>query len=98
LQDIREKIDYLSGWIAGDGSVTRDRTRARIEIWCKSEVMVSWFEDVFNEIDIASKRFIEKNKNEHIIRFGKKKDVLEFSRKISIPHPKKQRRLISLLR
>ncbi len=97
LNSLEEKNSYLSGWIAGDGSVTVDRTRVKIEIWSRSEVMISWFREVLKENGIESKIFKESNKNEFILRIGKKSEVMTFYEKIEIPHPRKQNRLRSLL-
>ena len=97
LNFIEEKNSYLSGWIAGDGSVTIDRTRVKIEIWSKSSSMISWFREVLKENGIESKIFEERNKNEFILRIGKRSEVMKFYEKIEIPHPKKQNKLRSLL-
>lgn len=88
-----EEIDFLSGWIAGDGSVTKDRTRTKIEIWSKSKPMMLWFKKVLLKNGIQSRMFFEKNKEEHILRIGRKEDVFLFYKKIRIPHPEKQAKL-----
>lgn len=97
LSDNKRRIDYLRGWIAGDGSVTNDRTRVKIEIWSKSFVMLEWFADVLKENGIKTKMFEEKQKKEHILRIGRKDDVLLFYKMIRIPHSEKQNKLEDLL-
>lgn len=97
LSSQKRNVDYLRGWIAGDGSVTRDRTRAKIEIWSKSFVMLEWFVRVLNRIDINSRLFRERNKNEYILRIGRKNDLETFYNSIEIPHKEKQNKLESLL-
>ncbi len=97
LMELGRKIDYFRGWVAGDGSVTRDRTRAKIEIWSKSLVMLEWFKDILKEMKIKSRIFIEKKKKEYILRIGRKEDVEKFHDYIEIPHPEKQNKLEILL-
>ena len=97
LPSLENNKDYLRGWIAGDGSVTHDRMRVKLEIWSKSEGMMLWFKGVFKELGIETALFKEKNKNEHILRVGKKEEMLKFYKEITIPHPEKQRRLDSLI-
>jgi len=87
------EIDFLSGWMAGDGSVTKDRTRAKLEIWSKSKSMMLWFGEVLLKNGIKSRMFFEKTKKEHILRIGRKEDVFLFYKKIKIPHPEKQAKL-----
>lgn len=95
LSELDEKIDFLRGWISGDGSVTRDRTRAKIEIWSKSLKILNWFKDVLLTMGINSRLFEERNKREYILRIGRKDDVELFYRKVKIPHPKKQEKMES---
>ena len=97
LPSQKRKLDFLRGWIAGDGSVTTDRTRAKIEIWSKSFTILNWFKEVLNDSGIKSRMFQEKNKNEHILRIGRKDDVELFYQNIKIPHSEKQNRLECLL-
>ena len=95
ITNIDDKIDFMRGWIAGDGSVTKDRTRAKIEIWSKSKDILEWFKDALLEKGIKSTLFVERNKNEHILRIGRKEDMKSFSKQIQIPHPEKQDKLES---
>ncbi|MBI2233262.1 MAG: hypothetical protein HYU56_05040 [Candidatus Aenigmarchaeota archaeon] len=98
LFSIKNRKDYLCGWIAGDGSVTHDRMRAKVEIWSKNQEMIMWFKDVLREMDIESTCFLEKNKTEFILRIGRKEDVLKFYKTIQIPHPEKQRKFDILIK
>jgi DNA-binding transcriptional regulator WhiA len=97
LSDNNRRIDYLRGWIAGDGSVTNDRTRVKIEIWSKSKVMLEWFSDILQENGIRSRMFEERMKKEFILRIGRKDDVKSFYKTIKIPHSEKQNKLEDLL-
>lgn len=93
LGNFLARIDYFRGWVAGDGSVTNDRERPKIEIWSKSRNMLLWFKQLLSEINIESKFFVDKKRDKYILRIGKKQAVMDFYRKIIIPHPKKQRKL-----
>ena len=95
--DNESRIDYLRGWIAGDGSVTNDRTRVKIGIWSESKVMLKWFADVLEKNGIKTRMFEERQKKEHILRIGRKDDVLSFYKQIRIPHSEKQNKLEDLL-
>jgi intein-encoded DNA endonuclease-like protein len=97
LYNLESKVDFLRGWIAGDGSVTRDRTRVKIEIWSKSLPMMEWFRDVLSELKVNCRMFKEKKKNEHILRVGRKNDVKLFHEKVEIPHPDKQEKFERLM-
>ncbi len=96
LSNLKEKTDFMRGWISGDGSVTKDRTRPKIEIWSKSIYILKWMKDVLKKNGIESKIFEERKKREYILRIGKKKDVYIFYKKIKIPHPAKQYKLNKL--
>jgi len=98
LPRLENRIDYLLGWIAGDGSVTHDRMRVKIEIWSKSEPMILWFRDVLKEMGIGTTIFKEKNKNEFILRVGRKEELLKFYKEMKVPHPEKQRRFDRLIK
>lgn len=89
----KRKIDYMGGWIAGDGSVTKDRTRPKIEIWSNNLRILEWFKEILSQNKISSRLFFERNKKRHILRVGKKNDVKLFHKKIKIPHPDKQKKL-----
>ena len=91
-----EEISYLLGWIAGDGSVTNDRTRLKLEIWSKSKDMIEWFSKLMEVHGIETRIFQERKKNEYIMRIGKKKDVKKFAENFKIPHSKKQKKLMVL--
>ncbi len=93
LLNNKRKIEYMSGWIAGDGSVTHDRGRPKIEIWSNNLGILEWFKDILFECSIESRLFFERNKKRHILRIGKKDDVVVFYKKIKIPHPRKQEKL-----
>ena len=95
--DKKDKIDFLLGWIAGDGCVTNERTRAKIEIWSRSEKMITWFQKILDDNEIETRISKERKKKEHILRIGKQNMVRDFYKKFIIPHPKKQRRLRELL-
>ena len=91
-----DKIDFLRGWIAGDGSVTNERGRPKIEIWSKSNEMLGWFKNVLEKNGIESRLFYARKKDEYILRIGKKDSVKMFLNTISIPHPSKQEKLLTL--
>ena len=86
-------FDYIGGWIAGDGCVTKDRTRPKIEIWSNDLVMLEWFKDVFSKCSIDSILLFEKRKKRHILRIGRKESIKTFHDKFRIPHPDKQKKL-----
>ena len=92
----KDKIDFLRGWIAGDGSITHERSRPKIEIWSKSNEMLVWFKKILNENEIESRIFYAKKKNEYILRIGKQNSVKLFLKRLSIPHPSKQEKLLTL--
>ena len=91
-----ERLDFFRGWIAGDGSVTTEKGKPKIELWSKSEKMIKWFEEVLANNEIESRIYEERNKKEFILRVSKKEDVKKFYSLIKIPHPRKQQRLIDL--
>ena len=93
---LEDKIDFLRGWIAGDGSVTNERKRTKIEIWSKSKEILEWFREVLHEVGLESRMFLDRKKNEFILRIGKQNSVKLFYQRISIPHPEKQNKLNSL--
>lgn len=97
LQILSKEIDYFKGWVAGDGSVTNDRGRPKIEIWSKSQKMMLWFRQILSEAKIESQIFVDKKRDKHILRIGKKRSIMEFYQKIEIPHPAKKRKLLELL-
>jgi len=96
ILDQKESLDFLCGWIAGDGSVTTDRKRPKIEIWSKSKAIIEWFGNVLEKEGIESRIFEERRKKEFILRVGKKESVVKFYRKARIPHKRKQDRLSAL--
>lgn len=96
LEGIEQKIDFIGGWIAGDGSVTVDRTRPKLEVWSKSLSMLVWIRSVLIELNIKSMIFHARRRNLHILRVGQKAAVLELHRRLIIPHPGKERRLSTL--
>jgi len=55
LLNEKEKLEFLAGWIAGDGSITNDRGRPKIEIWSKSFDILNWFGKVLIEKGISSR-------------------------------------------
>ena len=91
-----EGLDFFRGWVAGDGSVTTEKGKPKIELWSKSEQMINWFKQVLDEHEIESRIYIERNKNEFILRVSKKQAVKNFYSLIEIPHPKKQEKLNKL--
>jgi DNA-binding transcriptional regulator WhiA len=97
LDSAKDEIDFLRGWIAGDGSVTTDQGRAKIELWSKSLNILSWFKHLLERKGIESRLFYDRKKREHILRIGKRNAIKLFYSTISIPHPKKQRKLHFLL-
>jgi hypothetical protein len=92
----KDRIEFLRGWIAGDGSVTRDRSKPKIEIWSKSNKILTWFEEVLKDVGIESRIFFDKKKDEYILRIERRSSVKLFLEKIPIPHPSKQERLLTL--
>ncbi|MBI2579422.1 MAG: LAGLIDADG family homing endonuclease [Candidatus Aenigmarchaeota archaeon] len=92
----KENIDFLRGWIAGDGSVTTEKGRPKIEIWSKSKEIIYHFEKILRTEGICPYVYFEKNKKEYILRISRKEDVIKFYKTIKIPHPKKQRTLENL--
>ena len=91
-----ERLDFFRGWTAGDGSVTTEKGKPKIELWSKSEKMINWFQQVLADYEIESRVYIERNKKEFILRVSKRDAVREFHRLIEIPHPRKQEKLIRL--
>ena len=91
-----EKIGYMLGWIAGDGSVTTDRGRVKIEIWSKSSEILRWFKEILEENGIES-RIWKSKEDDFILRIGKKSAVQKFHEKWEIPHPEKEKKLTKLL-
>ena len=88
-------ISFILGWIAGDGSVTVDRKRPKIEIWSKDVKLMRKFQKFLFEREIGSTIFKASN-NRWILRIGKRDDVKKFSN-FKIPHPAKDRKLKSFL-
>ena len=91
----KEILDFMLGWIAGDGSVTTDRGRPKIEIWSKDAGIIRKFERFLSRKKIGSTVFKASN-DRFILRIGKFEDVRKFSR-YRIPHPAKARKLKGLL-
>ena len=88
-----ESMDFLCGFIAGDGSVTHDRTRPKIEIWSKSKELIIWFSLVLKKAHIQSRVFEDRKRSKFLVRIGKKEEFKKFSERYEIPHPQKQLRL-----
>ena len=88
-----EKIDFFRGWFAGDGSVTVDRKRPRLELWSKSRKLLKWFREVLEQNGIESRIFYHKRKDQYLLSIGRIGDVINFYEKIVIPHPEKQEKL-----
>lgn len=93
----QEKVDFLRGWIAGDGSVTTDRGRPKIEIWSKSEKVLKWFKKILKENHIKSKFWSVGETGKFILRIGRQESIKKFHKKFTIPHPRKEERLRLLL-
>ncbi len=88
----KAQMDFLLGWIAGDGSITFDRTRTKIEIWSKSKDILFQFKNLLEKQEIESKIF-NASKERYILRISKINSVKSFYKKFQIPHPEKQRKL-----
>ncbi len=88
----KAKMNFLLGWISGDGSVTVDRTRPKIEIWSKSKNILLQFKEILEKEIIESRIFSASNKR-FILRISKVNSVKSFYKKFQIPHPEKQRKL-----
>ena len=100
LQNKEEKLDFISGWFAGDGSVTTDgngRNKPRLTIWSKSRVILDWIKEVLQENQIESRIWFAKKKNEFLLTIGTQNSIQRFHQKITIPHPEKENRLKLLL-
>ena len=91
----KEMIDFILGWIAGDGSITVDRDRPKIEIWSKDIRLIKVFRKFLSKKGIESSIFKTSN-NRFILRISKIDSVKKFSR-YRIPHPAKARKLKCLL-
>ena len=91
----KEMIDFILGWIAGDGSITVDRDRPKIEIWLKDIRLIKVFRKFLSKKGIESSIFKTSN-NRFILRISKIDSVKKFSR-YRIPHPAKARKLKCLL-
>jgi hypothetical protein len=91
----RKEMEFLLGWIAGDGSVSNERKRPKIEIWSIDRKLLIRFQRILLNRNISSSMFDTSN-NRSILRISKTKDVKRFS-KYTIPHPKKNRKLRTLL-
>lgn len=91
-----EQIDFFRGWTAGDGSVTTEKGKPKIELWSKSQDMIQYFKRVLDDHEIESRIYIERNKNEFILRVSKKEAVKKFYNLIEIPHQKKQEKFHKL--
>ena len=91
----KEMIDFILGWIAGDGSITVDRERPKIEIWSKDIRLIKVFRKFLSKKGIESSIFKTSN-NRFILRISKIDSVKKFSR-YRIPHPAKARKLKCLL-
>ena len=83
----REMMNFILGWIAGDGSITVDRERPKIEIWSKDFRLIKVFEKFLSKKEIESSIFKTSN-NRFILRISKIDSVKKFS-KYRIPHPAK---------
>ncbi len=91
----KEMIDFILGWIAGDGSITSDRGRPKIEIWSKDSNLLKIFNKFLLSREIDSNIFKASN-GRSILRIGKLESIIKFS-KYRIPHPAKCRKLKRLL-
>jgi DNA-binding transcriptional regulator WhiA len=97
IDNAKDKLDFVRGWFAGDGSVTTDRNRPRLTIWCNSKGTLEWIQSVLKENCIESKIWFAKKRNRWLLTIGKQESVKKFHEIIEIPHPKKERKLIILL-
>jgi DNA-binding transcriptional regulator WhiA len=97
IDEIKDKIDFIRGWFSGDGSVTTDRGRPRLTIWSKSRGILGWIQQVLKELKIDSKIWFGKTRSKWLLTIGKQNSIKRFYKLIEIPHPKKERKLISLL-
>lgn len=91
----RKMMNFILGWIAGDGSVTTDRGRPKIEVWSKDGRIIQRFGKFLSQKKISSSIFKASN-GRFILRIGKSQAVKKFSR-YNIPHPAKARKLKRLL-
>ena len=91
----REMMYFILGWIAGDGSVTSDRGRPKIEIWSKDAALIKKF---FNFLvgKGMRPRIFDASNGRKILRLGRSEDLRKFSRH-RIPHPAKNRKLKNFL-
>ncbi|MEM5790829.1 MAG: LAGLIDADG family homing endonuclease, partial [Candidatus Aenigmatarchaeota archaeon] len=74
----REVMDFILGWIAGDGSITVDRERPKIEIWSKDIRLIKFFQKFLFKKKIESSIFKAFN-NRFILRISKIDSVKRFS-------------------
>ena len=97
LESPKEKVDFLLGWFAGDGSVTTDRGKPKLEIWSKSEGILKWFKEVLQESGIESRVFPARKVGKFLLRIRKQGHVKLFHEKFTIPHSAKEQKLSLLL-
>ena len=97
LQTNEERLDFISGWFAGDGCVTLFRGRPRLEMWSKSKDFIFWVKEVLKENGVISSVCLIKGKELFFLDIKRLESVKRFHEIINIPHPEKERKLISLL-
>jgi len=97
IENSKDKLDFLRGWFAGDGSVTTDRGRPRLIIWSKSRGILEWMQNVLKENCIESNIWFARKRNKWLLTIGKQESIKKFHEIMEIPHPKKERKLILLL-
>ena len=97
LKTNKAKIDFLRGWFAGDGSVTTDKSRPRLEIWSNSKEIIFWIKEVLEENQIYPRIHFAKKTKQFLLDIKKRESVKTFHKIIEIPHPNKENKLNALL-
>lgn len=91
-----EKISYIKGLFAGDGSVSHDQN-LQIELWSKSKHLVTWLKRELQNFGVNSSVYFDNKKKQFLLMIRQKESVKSFIENFSFVHPEKQEKLISLL-
>ncbi len=103
--DEADQIDYIRGWFAGEGSVSRDvhiengkaYFTPEIMLWVKNKSISEWIYNFLNAMEIKAKFFYSAKKQQFLVIIRERKSVILFMEKIGFAHPEKAQKLKNIL-
>ncbi len=96
-----DKLDYVRGWFAGEGSVSTDvhkqgdRTyfSPEIMLWVKNPGIAGWIAGFLNSLGIQAKLFHSSKKLQSLVIIRQKESLFLFQEKVGFAHPEKDGKL-----